>query len=249
MLLRKGSTGRAVGELGEALLALGLIEAAPEVFDTRLDRAVRAFQTQNLDPRGEPLVVDGVVGPLTRFAIDVALGARDPQSVAAEGEPGSPIGEAALAVAREEAARGAGEAGGNNRGPDIRVYLDGRAPEGSEWCAGFVSWCHREAARRLGRDMPFRYSLGARDIRNQFRAKGWAYAASAAQNPRPGDIVVWWRGAQSGWQGHIGLVERCVDGILHTIEGNRGPYPSRVSRYRYVLGRMERLLGFGRIDA
>ncbi|MCG6122909.1 MAG: CHAP domain-containing protein [Microvirga sp.] len=249
MLLRKGSTGQAVRELSEALLALGRVGVATDVFDARLDRTVRAFQTQNLDPRGEPLVVDGIVGPLTRFAIDAALGARDALAVVDEDEPLSPFGDVALSVAREEAARGAGEAAGNNRGADIRAYLDGRATEGSDWCAGFVSWCHREGARRLGRAMPFRYSLGARDIRNQFRERGWDYSPSAAHPPRPGDIVVWWRGAVSGWQGHIGLVERCVDGILTTIEGNRGPFPSRVSRYRYVLGRMERLLGFGRVRA
>lgn len=247
MPLRRGSKGGAVRELSEALASLGLAAAATDVFDMAMERAVRAFQSQNLDPRGEPLVVDGVVGPLTRFAIDVALGARDPRSPAPAAGAGSLLGEAALAAARAEAARGAGEEGGNNRGPDIRVYLDGLAQEGADWCAGFVSWCHREGARRLGRAMPFRYSLGARDIRNQFRDRRWAFAASLAQPPLPGDVVVWWRGAPSGWQGHIGIVERCADGILATIEGNRGPYPSRVSRHRYVLGRMERLLGFGRI--
>lgn len=255
MALRRGSTGQAVAELGAALRALGW--AAPEttVFDRALERAVRAFQSQNLDPRGEPLVVDGIVGPLTRFALNASLAAREggppaPASDAGSGAGGlAGFGEAALAVAREEAARRAGEAGGDNRGPDIRAYLDGRAAEGADWCAGFVSWCHRVAAGRLGEPMPFRYSLGARDIRNQFKARGWEVAPTAGSPPRPGDVVVWWRGAPSGWQGHIGIVEACADGVLTTIEGNRGPYPSRVARFRHVLGRMDRLLGFGRIGA
>lgn len=249
MLLRKGSRGEAVRALSEDLMALDYLRCPQSEFDTVMDRAVRAFQAQGLDPRGEPLAVDGIVGPLTRFALDVALGRRGAEASEAASGPGSPFGLAALEIARAEMARGAGEAGGNNRGPDVRLYLDGRAAEGADWCAGFVSWCYREGASRIGREMPFRYSLGARDIRNQFRRKGWDFDAGPDDPPRPGDIIVWWRGAINDWRGHIGLVERHADGIVTTIEGNRGPFPSRVQRYTYVLGRIQRLLGFGRVLA
>lgn len=94
--------------------------------------------------------------------------------------------------------------------------------------------------------MPYKYSLGARDVRNQFRRKGWTYDVQQVE-PAPGDIVVWWRGTQDGWMGHIGFVHHHADGILHTIEGNRGPFPSHVQSYTYVLSRMEKLLGFGRV--
>ncbi|MGY6646970.1 MAG: CHAP domain-containing protein [Salinarimonas sp.] len=248
MLLRRGARGEAVRRLSEDLMALEYLRCPQSEFDNVMDRAVRAFQAQALDPRGEPLAVDGIVGPLTRFALDLALGRRD-RAVLEEAGPGSRFGLAALEIARAEMARGAGETGGNNRGPDVQLYLDGRVGEGANWCAGFVSWCYREGSARIGQEMPFKYSLGARDIRNQFRRKGWDFEAGPDDPPRAGDIIVWWRGAINGWQGHIGLVERHADGIVTTIEGNRGPYPSRVQRYSYVLGRIQRLLGFGRVLA
>ncbi len=255
MILRKGSSGAGVEALTGDLVELGLLARPSPVFDRVVDLAVRAFQAQHLDPRGEPLAIDGIVGPLTRAALDAAR-ARRPEPVPARPDLAAPdlaasgeaarIGRVTLDVALAEYRRGAGEAGGNNCGPDIRTYLDGRAAEGADWCAGFVSWCFREAAAKLGRPMPFVYSLGARDIRNQFRRRGWDYLPGPENLPRGGDIVVWWRGAATGWQGHIGLVHSCADGILTTIEGNRGAFPSKVGRFRYVLSRMDRLLGFGR---
>ena len=82
--LRRGDRGRAVAEIRAALASLGMIEdpdadlstgrhARPDMFDSDLDRAVRAFQQH----RG--LLVDGVVGEATYRALKEAsyrLGAR-----------------------------------------------------------------------------------------------------------------------------------------------------------------------------
>jgi hypothetical protein len=40
------------------------------VFDTRTYQAVRAYQSQNLDQLGQPLVVDGKVGDLTWWSLN-----------------------------------------------------------------------------------------------------------------------------------------------------------------------------------
>ena len=82
--LRHGDRGRAVTEIRDALASLGLLEhpddeletgqqTVPDLFDERLDEAVRAFQQH----RG--LLVDGVVGEATYRALKEAsyrLGAR-----------------------------------------------------------------------------------------------------------------------------------------------------------------------------
>lgn len=250
MLFERGSSGAAVGTMTGQLAQLGYLSAATDRFDRSTEMALRAFQTQHLDPRGLPLVIDGIFGPLSRAALSAAVRGSTldaPPHPELPDPPALGLAQSALAVAIAEYRRGAGEVGGNNRGPDIRTYLDGRAPEGSDWCAGFVSHCFREAARRIGRDMPFSYSVGARAIRNQLRDRGWEYRAGEDAPPRPGDIVTWWRGSFSGWQGHIGLVHSCADGIVTTIEGNRGGFPSRVGRFQYVLARIDRLLGFARV--
>jgi len=241
-ILKFGATGSAVRKVTEFLKRLGFISSSKSRFDAEVRKAVKAFQSQNVDPRGRPLSVDGIVGPLTLWALEGGTVETPINSLGNIPSGGSRIGRAALRIAIQEMEAGAKEISGNNRGPWVKKYLNGLAPEGNSWCAGFVSWCHEEAPGA----MPFEYSVGARDIRNQFRRSGWSYDASEAQ-PQPGDIVVWWRGTIDSWKGHIGLVHHYKDGILYTIEGNRGNFPAKVQSYNYVLSRMDKLLGFGRI--
>jgi hypothetical protein len=156
---------------------------------------------------------------------------------------GSPQGRGALRSAINELKSGAGEIGGNNRGPFVRKYLNGLASEGDSWCAGFVSWCYSQnpgGARR------FRYTVGARDMLRQFKERGWAHAPGDGYVPEPGDIVVWWRVRADGWQGHVGLVHQLANGMLYTIEGNKS---TRVQGFSYVMSRMEKLLGFGQVPS
>jgi hypothetical protein len=103
-----------------------------------------------------------------------------------------------------------------------------------------VSWCfsqHRDG-------IPYRYSLGARDIRQQFKRKGWLIEGAP---PEPGDIIVWWRGQPEGWMGHIGLVHHHSNGLVYTIEGNKGNFPAQARGFTYTFGRIDKLLGFGRV--
>jgi len=67
MLLKKGDQGADVTELQKLLVAKGYLtdEDVDGVFGPKTHRAVRAFQSQNLDQHGQPLVVDGQVKPLT----------------------------------------------------------------------------------------------------------------------------------------------------------------------------------------
>jgi len=157
---------------------------------------------------------------------------------------GSPRGRSALEVALSEMASGAKEENTNNSGPWVEKYLNGIVDPPANWCAAFVSWCYSRHMEGL----PFRYSLGARDIRSQFKQKQWTYAVSEGTLPEPGDIIVWWRGQPDGWKGHIGLVHSLSEGgVLYTVEGNKGGFPAPVRIFDYVLSRIDRLLEFGRV--
>ena len=159
---------------------------------------------------------------------------------------GSAEGRKALRRAIDELNARARELGGNNRGRFVRKYLKpARLPDGNPWCASFVSWCFLEAEVGKKVNMPFAYTAGARALRRQFSKKGWAFQANDTIRPEPGDLVFWWRVRATGWQGHVGFVHQLKDGMLYTIEGNKSP---RVQGFSYVLTRMEKLLGFGRVN-
>lgn len=246
-MLRKKSAGPKVLVLVKALRELGYYSGPDSnLFDQEVYKAVRAFQMQNVDVVGRPLVVDGIAGPVTLGAIGQRISQiqqfdqTQPELPVPDQQAGG-IALAALAVAIAEYNLGHGEVGGNNRGPHVRKYLDGRADEGKNWCAALVSWCYRET----GRPMPFDYSLGARDIRNQCRHKGLDFEPTVSNPPRAGDLIIWWRVAPSSWQGHIGFVLDYRDGVLTTIEGNKTP---KIGRFDYTLATIDRLLGFARID-
>ena len=244
--LKKGSQGPDVTELQKLLLQRGYPVTVDGVFGTQTYRAVRAFQSQNLDQHGQPLVVDGQVGPLTWWSLthlkpDIETPtAIDFRQLPPEEAGGSQLGRSALEVAIGELASGAGEVGGDNRGPFVRKYLNGMADEGSSWCAGFVSFCFSQNTAGI----PFPYTVGARDMLKKFRDRGWAHQPQSGYEPKPGDIVVWWREKLAGWRGHVGLVHQVRDGMVYTIEGNKSP---RVQGFSYVLSRIEKLLGFGHV--
>ena len=59
--LRKGDQGPDVTQLQQLLVQRGYPVAVNGDFDSGTYQAVRAFQSQNLDQHGQPLVVDGKV--------------------------------------------------------------------------------------------------------------------------------------------------------------------------------------------
>ncbi|MBL7740230.1 MAG: CHAP domain-containing protein [Chitinophagaceae bacterium] len=252
VLLKKGSQGAGVTELQNVLQELGFNIPVTGVFDNNTYKAVRNFQSNHLDKHGKPLEVDGEVGDLTWWAL------KHPRSAVSTGVinygimpdvsfGGTAIGRSALQFAIDELNAGAGEEGGNNRGPWVRKYMQPAGlSEGDPWCAGYVSWCFLQAAGGNKNAMPFKYSAGARNIYNQFKQKGWHFTGSdTGLQPQPGDIVAWWRTHIDSQKGHIGIVHHCKDGFLYTIEGNKA---ANVAGFDYVKTRMDKLLGYGRVQ-
>jgi len=129
-----------------------------------------------------------------------------------------------LSIARLEI--GHGETFGDNRGVDIKRYLQGR--ENLPWCAGFVSYCIKQS----GGGCP--YTLRARDYLSM---------GKKVHNPKPGDLIVFSRGHGAG---HVGIVEKVSGESIVTIEGNTGAFPSKVKRITYK-NKPKNLLGYIRL--
>ncbi len=248
-ILRLGDIGEAVKMLQTSLneFAYGLV--VDGFFGRMTHSAVIDFQSANVDKYGEPLVVDGVVGPLTWWRLRHPNESRTSTiytSLPSMRFGGSDLGRNALQVAIEELNAGAREINGNNSGEFVRKYLEPSGITTAEpWCAAFVSWCYFQASGGIKEQMPFDYNVGAKSTYNAFYRKGWTYNLEDGIQPEPGDIVVWHRGDPQGWMGHIGLVHHMEDGFIHTIEGNRLP---EVKGFKYVASRMKKILGFGRVN-
>ena len=113
-----------------------------------------------------------------------------------------------------------------------------------EWCACFVSWCFNECGYLdTGTAPKFAGCVGGVEW---FRSRGqWA---DNSVNPSPGMIVFFdWNdpngasGPQDGEADHVGIVEKCENGIVYTIEGNSG---DACRQNQYPVGYYE-ILGYG----
>ena len=113
-----------------------------------------------------------------------------------------------------------------------------------EWCACFVSWCFNECGYLdTGTAPKFAGCVGGVEW---FRSRGqWA---DNTVEPDPGMIVFFdWNdpngasGPQDGEADHVGIVEKCENGIVYTIEGNSG---DACRQNQYPVGYYE-ILGYG----
>ena len=122
---------------------------------------------------------------------------------------------------------GLGETCGDNCGKSIRKYTNG---DNVAWCASFVSWVLKQSNK---------LSLGY--LRS---AKSYWQNGKRVSNPKPGDIICFYRGAPNASTGHVGIVESVYGNTIVTIQGNVGKYPSKVKRITYQINRIPKLLGF-----
>lgn len=84
-----------------------------------------------------------------------------------------------------------------------------------DWCAIFVSWCAEQAGLLETDSMP-KYAVCDEGIRWFIRNGKWY---NRKIEPKAGMIIFFdWN--DDGVSEHTGIVEKCEDGIVYTIEGN-----------------------------
>lgn len=196
-------------------------------FGDQTNGAVRLFQARHTDADGQPLKIDGEVGPLTWARL---FGTQTiPQITTAAGD----LGKAVIEIAKTQLHVRERPAG-SNRGPEVDEYIEltGLTPSGGHaWCVCFIFFCFDRAARQLGRSNPMIRTAGVLDLWNKAGQKSVPRVTQlkARNNPsliQPGQIFVIDTDAPGGG-GHAGLVEGVVGGKLVTIEGNTNDNGSR----------------------
>lgn len=86
-----------------------------------------------------------------------------------------------------------------------------------EWCACFVSWCADQCGYIESGVIP-KFSACVDGV-SWFRSNGqWQ---DRNYEPQAGDIIFFdWDG--DGTSDHVGIVEKCENGVVYTVEGNSG---------------------------
>jgi hypothetical protein len=140
--------------------------------------------------------------------------------------PGATLGQMTVAYARQHLAQHPQEAGGENMGPWVRLYMDGDQGADQLWCSGFATYVQQQAATTLGVRVPVARSISCDEMAHGAkRAACFVAGCPDFRAITPGSFFLV-RKTADDWQ-HIGIVTRAEPDAFHTIEGNTNDDGSR----------------------
>lgn len=140
--------------------------------------------------------------------------------------------DAILRVAKQHLAQHPVEVGGQNRGPWVRVYMDGKEGPDWLWCAGFITFVMKQACTQFDRPMPIKGSVSCDILASQAKEAGLFVKGTQIAN---GSVT--WAGlgaaqvflvrrTSNDWN-HTGFSFDGAQTVFSTIEGNTDEGGSR----------------------
>jgi len=90
------------------------------------------------------------------------------------------------------------------------------------WCAAFVNWCHKQAW------------IEGTNLANARSWLNWGEEVTITE-VQVGDVVIFWRGSPTGWQGHVGFYMDHTTTNIYCLGGNQG---NRVSIQHYDINKV-----------
>ncbi len=227
--LRLGSLGihALVVALGDDAYGISADALKKGLFDATVERAVKTFQTCHVDPGGRPLKEDGIVGPLTWWALEHPGRSASRRFIqggwmcrpSSEREEVRPVLVSAM-----------GEIGTYETPPRSNLgEIEKYGGHGLPWCGFFVSWCY--ARRPEG--SPFGVMASAYKFHEWGRVNNRLLTAS--DNMMAGDIFIILR---ETFRGHVGIIAHThhLDEplLVSTIEGNINDAVRGMRRHRQI---------------
>jgi hypothetical protein len=213
----KGNKGKKVKLIQEWLCLHKLHLAIDGDFGPATDYAVKAFQKQ------KGLTQDGIVEENT-FALLTKPMTDALAPIAGQGKkPGSMV----VAYAKQHLRQHPLEIGGQNKGPWVRLYMEGNEGPSWPWCAGFACFILKQAFKTLELPLPVQCSFSCDSLAASAKEKNLFLDGSAATKNQitPGSIFLN-RRTSTDWV-HTGIVLKAEDNYFHTIEGNTNDEGSR----------------------
>jgi hypothetical protein len=219
---RQGTCAPGVKKVQEWLNLHGIVVGIDEDFGPKTEQALKQFQTKARLP------VTGVADAATFDRLVAPMKAAQAPLPPA----GRSLGALEVAYAEQHLRQHPREVGGQNRGPWVRLYLDGNEGTAWAWCAGFATYCMRQAAATLNvpeRSLPLPRTYSCDTLGEAARRHQRLLVEPSTREQRsriqPGSLFLR-RNSTSDWN-HTGIIVSATDTELHTIEGNTNDDGSR----------------------
>jgi len=214
--LKRGDRGAQPRLVQEWLTLQGFAVVVDGDFGPATDVAVRDFQKR------KGLAVDGVVGKNTFKALSEPM-----QRVLASIAPKSTLGATVVAYAKQHLKAHPREVGGQNKGPWVRLYMDGNEGADFPWCAGFVCFLLKQACDAHKIELPIEPSVSCDSLAASAKRESVFLSEKDAKSTsvRPGSFFLV-RRTDTDWT-HVGIVTRDTADIIETVEGNTNDEGSR----------------------
>jgi len=208
---KKGVKGKKVRLIQEWLCLHGYQIVLDGDFGDATNAAVRQFQKE------KKLKADGIVKEKTfdKLVLPMAKALEE----ISPGKQG--LGQIVVAYAEKHLEQHPREVGGQNKGPWVRLYMQGNEGSDWPWCAGFVSFILKQACKSLNMPLPIPTSFSCDSLAASAKERGLFLKESEAKGKNaiaPGSLFLE-RRAPTDWV-HTGIVLSAEDNIFHTIEGN-----------------------------
>lgn len=199
-----GEKSSRVKEVQEWLYLQGYKVVIDSIYGRATKRAIEQFMEDDsyIDEEITEGVVKDLTGPINRLENDII--AMDAKTVAD--------------IARQHWQYSPKEVGGQNCGPWVRYYMQGK--EGEPWCAGFVSTVMKQFLRKIGKDRFFTWHKSCYLMMESCKNAKWM-----VDNPSVGSIFFVMK--KNGLPQHVGIITNIIEGVFYTIEGNTNDEGSR----------------------
>lgn len=214
--IRRGDEGRGVKRVQEWLKINGFATGIDSDFGPATEKCVKRFQeSKGLPPTG---VVDRATWDLLVAPLKQAL-------APIEFPPDTKLADAVLRVAEQHLKQHPIEVGGDNRGPWVRIYVDGNEGSAWRWCAGFVTFVLKQACMELEQPIPIQGSFSCDILAHQAKQAGRFVAGAKLEdgNVSWSDLgsaqIFLVRKTDTDWT-HTGFSFQGADTVFFSIEGN-----------------------------
>lgn len=215
---KQGDRGKA-GKMAQEWLCLhGFNLRIDGSFGPATEYAVREFQEHEGLPahgRIDQATFDALVLPMKEALNPINAGSKG-------------LGDLVVRVASQHLKASPREVGGQNQGPWVRLYMNGREGAQWPWCAGFACFVLKQACESAGIAPPIPSSFSCDVLATTAKERQLLLSGTSRGgngNLRPGCLFLNKR-TSSDWD-HTGVVTGVEEETFLTIEGNTNDEGSR----------------------